>query len=924
MQAPRNTWIIGLLLVTLGSGCDGGRGSTGFDITENAAIELVLETQECVRRRLELCPADQSPVPTADMTATPTPTEPPVTPPLPTTTPEPDPTPRIDTGLANGVSIVCTRAVVDGPCTLTFAFAGIGFPAGAFFHVSSRLLEPMTGWELAPPPVPATSDPSVLAAEVTVPVPLGAAAAEAQFAVLVFLSQPATIPARFDELAQSGADYAFVTPDYALEIVTIEVPPTLPPTPTATEPTPAPPTPTATPTVVTGGPVITYFGVARADSLALAPTAFDDLGRPIYVRSIGSGLTLIIEGQPGPSRRAVGGSAYSESGGLPDLQVILANPIGDGSVQVCDASGSNVGGVPAASPFEFSTAPAVVDAINDLGCRVDDGRGSPQGRGSSDACTQDRDGEFRYVDASSTLQFCLPIASAWAFPGGDTIVAARLRDTGGEVGPAREIVVRIAASAPPTATPSAGTPSAGTPTVATPSEVAVSPTSSALPPTPTTEPPPSPTPTPTPTPEDDGPVITHFGLARADSQPLTAIISDEMGRPVYDVLVGQGMSLIIEGQPGPTRRALGVSAYNQNGLLPDLQLIVSRALGNGSVAVCDLTPPQIGGVPATMPLVFSDTPAAVDAINDLGCRVNDGTGQPIARRNPFDACTISNSSVSGFDFLNRDSTVQYCLPIARAWNFPAGPTVVAVRLRDTAGRLSEPAEIVVRVATPPEPPQCPGEQRLLTFARPASMLQTSFSGTGDVSTDPWDPGPLPLCVGPQLEDGTRSLHLRNDLTFGLGVVDGSVLCAHLWAQGSTGRIDCDGGTAHDVIVSQDSRGADASGSVAVEIGLGDDAGAGAATVSAQLSLRLLPVGTSIARCQTVNYNSRFPVALTTASATSRIDNASQGGEVAIAARGSNFDCARVTESDSPGTLAMPFPAPDTFVGDVAGVLLLAD
>src|SRR6185369_14866261 len=128
------------------------------------------------------------------------------------------------------------------------------------------------------------------------------------------------------------------------------------------------------------GPMVTYFGVARADNLPLAPTGFDGAGRPIYVRPFGSGLSLIIEGRPGTSARRIGPSAYDPDGGLPDLQVILSNPLGDGSTVVCDQMPANPGGVPQTTPFGFADAEAIADAVNDLGCRVDNGAGLAEGR----------------------------------------------------------------------------------------------------------------------------------------------------------------------------------------------------------------------------------------------------------------------------------------------------------------------------------------------------------------------------------------------------------------------------------------------------------------------------------------------------------------------------------------------------------------
>ena len=86
-------------------------------------------------------------------------------------------------------------------------------------------------------------------------------------------------------------------------------------------------------------------------------------------------------------------------------------------------------------------------AINDLGCRVNDGAGNPVGRtSSSQACTRTEvPGTFGYgyFDPNSSIQFCLPIAVPWGFPLGDTIVAARVRDTSGTVGLPHEIILRV-------------------------------------------------------------------------------------------------------------------------------------------------------------------------------------------------------------------------------------------------------------------------------------------------------------------------------------------------------------------------------------------------------------------------------------------------------------------------------------------------
>lgn len=201
------------------------------------------------------------------------------------------------------------------------------------------------------------------------------------------------------------------------------------------------PTPQVPPSGV--GAQITYLGIASPDDIPRQPIGDDDAGRPIYRWPVGQGLSLIIEARRGTSNRPVGLSARAASEtDLPDLQVIVSRPLGDGSGVVCDADFPDVGGVPATEPFDLDNA-AAAPAINDLGCRADDGMGKPKGR-AGQFCT--RDAQTRSgvpASAITQAQFCIPIAKAWAFPAGDTIVAARVRDVGGETGSAREMVIRI-------------------------------------------------------------------------------------------------------------------------------------------------------------------------------------------------------------------------------------------------------------------------------------------------------------------------------------------------------------------------------------------------------------------------------------------------------------------------------------------------
>ncbi len=205
--------------------------------------------------------------------------------------------------------------------------------------------------------------------------------------------------------------------------------PTLPPTPT----------PGPTPPILTGGPDITYFGLVSGDDQAVAPIGTDGEGRPIFAWPRGEGFGIVVEARPGLSGRQVGQSTFDPGGtGLPDLQLIADRALGDGSEAVCDADQPSAGGVPATAPFAFD-APNAVATINDLGCRFDDGTAQPRG-GAAMTAACSRTG---FLARASRTSFCLPVDHAWRFPSGDTVLAVRIRELGGQIGIVRQIVVRV-------------------------------------------------------------------------------------------------------------------------------------------------------------------------------------------------------------------------------------------------------------------------------------------------------------------------------------------------------------------------------------------------------------------------------------------------------------------------------------------------
>ncbi|HVM97906.1 MAG TPA: hypothetical protein VMT89_16040 [Candidatus Acidoferrales bacterium] len=214
--------------------------------------------------------------------------------------------------------------------------------------------------------------------------------------------------------------------------------PPLTATPTATLEPSATLSPTATPLT---GAIVTAFEVADASGQFNNPIGTDAFGRKIFSRTAGNGFILFVEGRPGPSLLPVGTEVFSPKAddptAQPDLQLLTARPLGDGSLAVCDNSFPVLGGIPGSTPSDYTPVQPITDALNDFGCRF------TVYSETDFACTQDSTGNFVFRSPSSTVQFCTLLTDALTFPGGDTILSARLRDTAGNAGPSVEIVVRV-------------------------------------------------------------------------------------------------------------------------------------------------------------------------------------------------------------------------------------------------------------------------------------------------------------------------------------------------------------------------------------------------------------------------------------------------------------------------------------------------
>jgi len=195
-----------------------------------------------------------------------------------------------------------------------------------------------------------------------------------------------------------------------------------------------------------------------------------------------------------------------------------------------------------------------------------------------------------------------------------------------------------------------------------------------------------------------GPIVTHFGAARADGTPVPPESVGKDGLPLYITRSGSGFILVIEGKPGLSGHEVGrrlfVHVPGDPNERADLELQASRDLGNGSAEVCDRTRPKIGGVPGINPPSFAATQKISDAINDFACRFETFVESEFS-------CTMTKNG--DYEFVAKDTDTQFCLLMAKAWGFPEGDTIVSVRLRDTAGNPGPIKKLRIRHSAPPTP-----------------------------------------------------------------------------------------------------------------------------------------------------------------------------------------------------------------------------
>lgn len=197
-----------------------------------------------------------------------------------------------------------------------------------------------------------------------------------------------------------------------------------------------------------------------------------------------------------------------------------------------------------------------------------------------------------------------------------------------------------------------------------------------------------------------GPVIRFMGMTKADDtliapQPLVDP-NDPNEIRVYRRPFGSGFSLVVEARPGVSGRPVGKSTLDLGGC-PDLQVQVTRDLGeNPTAAVCDVMPPDPGGVPGISPLRLDQDFETCARLNDLGCRFVDGLGLSVGRNcNTEQSCVRFDSG--DFGCVAPDATAQFCGFVAKTIEFQSGDTLITVRARDLQGNLGPAAQMIVRI-----------------------------------------------------------------------------------------------------------------------------------------------------------------------------------------------------------------------------------
>jgi hypothetical protein len=175
--------------------------------------------------------------------------------------------------------------------------------------------------------------------------------------------------------------------------------------------------------------------------------ALDAQGRRIFSVNSGAQFVIVVEAATGLSGALPGKSLTPiPPTNRSDLQIQSNRDLGTNpTTMVCD-TGPMGGGIPGINPANYAEDNQMAtDAMNDFACRF-------QVFNVAGPCTKvDATQEPAFITKNApvtTVQFCDQVSTLAAFPTGDTVVTVKVRDANGDLGPAKQIVIRVATPTP--------------------------------------------------------------------------------------------------------------------------------------------------------------------------------------------------------------------------------------------------------------------------------------------------------------------------------------------------------------------------------------------------------------------------------------------------------------------------------------------
>lgn len=164
------------------------------------------------------------------------------------------------------------------------------------------------------------------------------------------------------------------------------------------------------------------------------------------------------------------------------------------------------------------------------------------------------------------------------------------------------------------------------------------------------------------------------------------------------------------------------------------------------------------------------------------------------------------------------------------------------------------------------------------FTPPSGFFSTGGGATGSEVTvlNSWYIGqPLKLAAGAvDPATGIAPLHLEEDAIFGWRTIQaGPVLCVKILAQGSTGQIDCDGGSAQDVLMTVDSNFSNPASPAVLTAHTGNPSRPGAVTLSVMATVDNIQGLPSPNDCVTHTFGAPSQFHFTTETGTALVNNA---------------------------------------------------